>query len=154
MGTCGNSVFGLNTGSFQLILPKVDDCISLLLGTVERRKQLSSEGIYFMTDGWLRGERNIWKEYQYALEKYGEKQGRMIFNMMFHNYRSIALIDTNSYDVEAANQAVADIAEKLELEHFVLPGTLNYLTQLLTGPYTPEQFFIVPPHSTLEDQIL
>lgn len=36
-GTCGGAMVGLRTGNFQLILPRVDDCLSLLMGSMEQR---------------------------------------------------------------------------------------------------------------------
>ena len=35
-GLCGTAVQGLVTGNFTLIIPRVDDCIPLLLGSRER----------------------------------------------------------------------------------------------------------------------
>ena len=63
-GYCGNAVNGLKTGNFQLILPRVDDCITLMLGSFKKRQEISAEAAsYFLTKGWLDGERNIWAEY-------------------------------------------------------------------------------------------
>ena len=39
-GFCGNSVLHLKTGNYTLILPRVDDCISLLLGSVSVKAAL------------------------------------------------------------------------------------------------------------------
>ena len=84
MGYCGNSVADIETHDFQLVIPRVDDCISLLLGSVTSRRRQSAGGCtYFMTEGWLQGERNIWKEYEYAINKYGPELGQEIFDTMF-----------------------------------------------------------------------
>ena len=37
MGFCGNALVGLRVPAVELIVPRVDDCISLLLGSVKRR---------------------------------------------------------------------------------------------------------------------
>lgn len=151
MGTCGNSVKDLHTGSFSLVLPRVDDCITLLLGSMNTRRAANSAGTYFMTEGWLRGERNIWKEYEYAIQKYGEKRGKRIFDVMFANYHHLKLVDTGCYDMAAAEAEARKMAEALHMEYGVLPGTLSYMAQLLTGPWPGEQFIVVPPHGRLED---
>ena len=53
-GYCGNSVVGLTAGDFRLVIPRADDCITLLLGSCARRQEISSEvGTYFLTKGWL-----------------------------------------------------------------------------------------------------
>lgn len=151
MGYCGNAVAGIHTHNFQLVMPRVDDCISLLLGSVTSRRGKSSGGsTYFMTEGWLEGERNIWKEYEYAMNKYGPELGREIFDTMFRNYKNLALIDTGCFDASAAEAQTQQIAEKLNLTYIKLSGTIHYLKELLSGPWDPERFLILPPYSTLE----
>ena len=79
-GFCGNSVLHLKTGNYTLILPRVDDCISLLLGSVSVKAALNhTNPTYFLSKGWMKGERNIWVEYQYTVKKYGIETGREIF---------------------------------------------------------------------------
>ncbi len=48
MGFCGNSVVGLHTHDFELVIPRRDDCISLLLGDTQR-----PFAAVFLTEGWL-----------------------------------------------------------------------------------------------------
>lgn len=151
MGFCGNSIENISTEDYTLIFPRVDDCISLLLGSCRRRMEISREhGTYFLTEGWLKGERNIWKEYEYTMEKYGEETGKEIFQIMLGNYRSLALLDTGCYSMEKAGAEAKNIAGTLELEYKILPATLDYMKKLLTGPWTEEEFLIVPPHSMVQ----
>lgn len=103
-----------------------------------------------MTEGWLEGERNIWKEYEYTVNKYGSQLGQEIFDTMFHNYRNLALIDTGCYDMKKAIAETQEIAKKLNLTYIQIPGTIDYLIELLSLEWDPERFIIVEPHSTLE----
>ena len=150
MGFCGNSVVGLNTGNFQMIIPKMDDCISLLMGSVERRMQY--KGTYFMTEGWIRGERNIWREYEYCVEKFGEKVGMEIFDTMFHNYNTVGLLDTGCFSLPAAEQETRRIADHLHLQYARLDGTLEILEKLFKGRWDEAQFLRIPPHTTIQQQ--
>ncbi len=155
MGFCGNSIENISTGDYTLIFPRVDDCISLLLGSCKRRMEISREhGTYFLTEGWLKGERNIWKEYEYTMDKYGEETGKEIFSMMLGNYRSLALLDTGCYSMEKAGAEAENIAKTLELEYKVLPATLDYMKKLLAGPWTEEEFLVIPPHSMVQGRDL
>lgn len=147
MSFCGNSVVGLHTREFQLVIPRSDDCITLLLGSLARRQE--AKATYFLTEGWLRGEMNIWKEYQNCLAKYGEKRGKHVFSTMLAHYQNLALLDTGCFDREALEKQVKEIARMLELEYVCLEGTLDHLKQLLEGPWEEERFVLVPPQSTV-----
>ena len=143
MAFCGNSVVGLKTHDFQLVLPRCDDCITLLLGCPERRQQ---EGYtFFLTEGWLKGERNIWTEYESCIERYGEKRGKRIFDSLFAHYKYIALVETGAYDTEKAEREAKQIAARLGLQYRRIPGGVEYLQGLLTGPWPEERFVRIPP---------
>lgn len=155
MGYCGNSIAGLRTGDFTLILPRVDDCISLLLGSFKNRAALTKgDGTYFLTDGWLKGERNLWWEYRYTLDKYGEDVGKEIFQTMLRSYRSLALLDTGCYPLESAEEISRKIADTLGLRYKLLPATLEYLKQLLDGPWPENSFLTIPPFHTIDSREL
>jgi len=155
MGYCGNSLAGLQTGELTLIIPRVDDCISFLLGSYKNRAELAKKDpSYFMTEGWLKGERNIWREYEYAINKYGEETGKEIFDMMFGHYHSLAMLDTKSYDLTQTLKESERIAKALNLEHKVIPGTISYVKKLMTGPWDNEDFVTIPPHSTISEKDL
>lgn len=145
MSFCGNSVIGLNTRDFQLVLPRTDDCISLLLDG-----QARPFATLFMTEGWLKGGRHLGQEYEECLAKYGEKRGKRIFNAMLKNYRHIAMLDTGCYDTVAAEPQIKAIGEKLGLEYTTAPGSPSWLEELLLGNWSEDRFLILPPNSTLK----
>jgi hypothetical protein len=106
---------------------------------------------YFLTAGWLRGERNIYVEYEYAIKKYGEELGMGIMSTMLANYKELALLDTGSYDIGPAKLESERIAIKLGLGLRVIPATVDYISELLTGPHAPERFFVFQPNTKIED---
>ena len=52
--------------------------------------------------------------------------------------------------MEKAIAETQEIARKLDLSYIQLPGTIDYLKELLSGQWAPERFIILPPHSRLE----
>lgn len=146
-GFCGNAMVGLQSRGLELVIPRVDDCITLMLGNLERRRQYGKT--YFMTRGWLDGEQNIWNEYQYTIKKYGEERGRKIYDMMLGQYETLGVLDTGAYDLDALLEETRGIAEKLGLQHQVLPASVDYICQLLGGPWPAERFLVVPPHAAV-----
>ena len=150
MGFCGNAIRGVEVPACELIIPRVDDCISLLLGSVQRRLAVSREhAAYFFTEGWLRGERNIWVEYQHMVSKYGEDVARDIAGTMFGNYRTLMLLDSGTEPIEQLVESTEIVAETLHLEQKVAPATRDYLAELLRGPWDDERFVVVSPGSII-----
>lgn len=147
MGTCGNSVIGIHTGSAELILPRVDDCITLLCGSRDRRAKYYHS--YFFTEGWLHGERTIWHEYLYTVEKYGEKTAKKIFDTMLRHYDSCIFLDTHCGKAVETSERVKYIADRFDLGYEKMEGTLHYLCALLSGQWDTDAFVTVPPYTTI-----
>lgn len=150
-GFCGNAVAGLTSRDYQLVIPRVDDCITLLLGSRESRERCSRQGgIYFLTKGWLEGEANIWKEYQVVLARYGLKRTERIYQMMLAHYKFLGLIDTGAYDMSSLIPQVHEMSAALKLDPLILQGTDRYLRRLLSGPWDDDYFVVIPPFTTIE----
>ncbi len=151
-GFCGNSLAGLESRNAVLVIPRVDDCTSLLLGG--SRGKLHHLDSYFLTEGWLKGSDNIWTEYQRAVKRYGKERADHIFSVMFAHYRRIALLDTGCYPIAPSLKKAKTIADAFSLECQVLPAGISFLKQLLTGPWEEEKFLTVPPFTTISQEQL
>ncbi len=148
MSLCGGCVTGLQTRDFQLAVPRCDDCITVLLGSRQRRTEYPAT--YFLTDGWLSGKDNIWAEYAHAVEKHGQMRADRIFRTMLANYEKLAFVDTCCADIAPQ---VKEIAETLHLEYTRLDGTLVWLEELLTGNWDESRFVVVPPNSSITPEL-
>ena len=150
MGSCGNSLDGVVSEHTQLIVPRVDDCISILLGSLQQRQKMSSElAAYFLTEGWMRGERNLWVEHLKMVEKYGEEQAMVIAEMLYGHYRTLALVDCGTSSMDELLEESLEMAKTMSLEQKIVPGTLSYLQQLLTGPWPEDRFAVKEPGEAL-----
>lgn len=149
-GTCGNYLNGIVNGNFETVVPRVDDCISLLLGSVKRRQEISrEEGTYFLTKGWIEGERNIWVEYRYSVEKYGQEEADELFDMMMSGYGRIGLLDTEAYNIDELVSECAHIASDLKLNLEKIKAGLDYIKKLINGPYDKKEFIIIEKNQTI-----
>jgi hypothetical protein len=150
-GFCGNAVAGLRTGDYELVIPRVDDCITLLLGSKENREACCRQGgVYFLTKGWLEGEINVWREYQAVLERFGPERTERIYRRMLAHYKFLGLIDTGAYDLPTLLPHVREISASLKLDLLILEGTDRYLKKFLSGPWNEDHFVTIPPHTTIE----
>lgn len=155
-GYCGNSLLGIKSPRARLIIPRVDDCISLLLGSYERRQSLYKEvGTYFLTKGWLENEQNLLSEYERCIKRYGKDKALRVMKMMLNNYHRLMVIETQAYQFEGILDKTKGFADALGLTHEKIDGSLRLLKKFLLGPWDDE-FAIIPPGAevTLEYLII
>ncbi|MCL2137212.1 MAG: DUF1638 domain-containing protein [Coriobacteriia bacterium] len=149
---CGNALVGLRSRNFQLVIPRVDDCISLLLGSIQAKQDINANGgTYFLTPGWLDGEHGLRSEYEHAVEKFGLPKAERILGTMLEHYRYLGLLDTGAHDIKKLRLQTTDLANKLKLEQRIIPASVSYLCDLLSGPWDNDRFLIVPPNSMVSD---
>lgn len=154
IGYCGGSVKGLKAGDFEMILPRVDDCITMFLGSKEKRKAVKNEErTFFLLKGWLDSERNILAEYQRIVEKYGEDNADMVMEMMYQHYLKFDLVDTGLFEIEPQLEKMEQIAQLLDKEYEVLQGTDSMMERLISGPYDEEHFVLVKPFGEVKEVI-
>ena len=153
-GICGNCFVGVTPGSFRLIFPRADDCITLMLGSAQRRREISQDGAtYFLTKGWLKYEKNIWAEYREAVERLGQGRADRAFKVMLQHYRYLGLIETGAYNMPEFLGQTEVVAQDLKLERQVIPGSLRYIKKLLTGPWDEEFVTVAPGETVLLEHI-
>ena len=54
-GLCSRAVVGLRAEGCTLVVPRVDDCIAIFLGSGDayRTQHCSEPGTYYLTKGWI-----------------------------------------------------------------------------------------------------
>lgn len=155
-GYCGNSLLGITSSRAQLIIPRVDDCISLLLGSYERRQSMDKEiGTYFLTKGWLENEQNLVSEYERCVVRYGKEKALRVMKMMLNNYHRLMVINTQAYQSEGVLTKTKWFAGVLGLSHEEIEGSSRLLKKLLLGPWDAEFAIIQAGEKvTLEHMIM
>ncbi len=75
-GLCGNGLNGIKSGIHTLLVPRVDDCIAIILGSRQAyiREFEAVPGTYYLSKGWLESGSHPLKEYEKYSEKYGTKE--------------------------------------------------------------------------------
>jgi hypothetical protein len=151
-GQCSNGVVGLRARDCPLVIPRIDDCIGLLLGSREEylRQFYEAPGTYYLTKGWVETGSDPLQEYRRCLPKYGEETARWIMAEMIKHYRRVALIDTGAYDLDAFRPHAREVAELTGLRYEELPGSLRLLSKLVRGQWSDaHEFIVVPPGEEL-----
>lgn len=152
-GLCGNATRNLRAGNFTLTIPRVHDCIPLLLGSRESFEKYRREetGTLYMSCGWTNSEGSIIGEYKRTVEKYGAKRAARIYDMMYNGYKRVLFIRTGVAQEEKYLGLSESIGELLKLDHQITQGDLTYIERLVNGPWPEEDFINIPPYGILDE---
>ena len=149
-GLCSQAVVGLRANGCTLVVPKVDDCIGIFLGSeLAYKAQFRSEpGTYYMTKGWIEAGDNPFGEYEDMVERYGEGKARYLIGKVLKNYTRLALINTGHYDLNRYRDYCRRAAECVGLRYEEIPGSNSLIKKLLYGPWDDE-FVVAHPGETI-----
>ncbi len=147
-GLCSKGLSGLKSGEKTLVIPRVHDCISLLLGSRERYDQEfgADPGTYYLSKGWIDQKADPYQEYLECVEKYGEENATWISKETYQHYKRVAFIDTNLPDLGEHEQYAKKVADFLSVSYVGIQGQKDFFEQLIGGDWQ-KNFVIVPPNS-------
>ncbi len=157
-GLCGNGLNNINSGIHYLLIPRSDDCISMLLGSYQAyHKQITSEpGTYYLSKGWLESGSNPLSEYQELVLKYGAEKAEWLMDYQYHNYKRLVMVARNQLELEYYREKALEVAEyctRWGMRYEEIIGTDGFLEQLVEITANPEKinddFILVPPGSKL-----
>lgn len=149
-GLCAQAVVGLESRERTLVVPRVDDCIGIFLGSdTEYKRQFKNvPGTYYLTKGWIEVGSSPFHEYEAMTVKYGEKRAQSIMGQILKNYKRLALINTGQDNMETYRNYTQTQALKFGLTFEEIPGSHTLITKMLFGPLDND-FVIIPPGNTI-----
>lgn len=151
-GLCSGAVEGLKANGCTLVIPRIDDCIGLFLGSRdEYRRQVAAEpGTYYLTGGWIDAKISPFDEYPRMVERWGEERAHRLMHAMLKHYKRLAFIRTGGKAGSEAHEAYTrETAERFGLRAEFLQGTAGFLERLGQGPWE-EGFVVVPPGEVVQ----
>lgn len=115
-GLCGNGLHGVSAGRHTLLVPRVDDCIALLLGSYKAymREFEAVPGTYYLCKGWLESGSDPWKEYQEYEARYGPKEALWLVDQQYRNYERLVLVAHSQAELEAYRPRALEVARFCE----------------------------------------
>ena len=75
-GLCSLAVIGLEARNCTLLIPRVDDCIAIFLGSKDAYDQQAKKapGTYYLTKGWIEVGDTPFEEYDRMVAQYGQER--------------------------------------------------------------------------------
>ena len=149
-GLCSMAVVGLKANGCTLVIPRVDDCIAIFLGSgAAYQKQSSREpGTYYLTKGWIEVNDTPFAEYEQLVKKYGPEQAERMIKLVLKNYTRLAFIDTGHYGQERYREYARRIAGRFGLRYEEIPGSKALVNKILHGPWEND-FVVAHPGETI-----
>ncbi len=158
-GLCGNGLNGVTAGQHTLLMPRADDCITLLLGSVkEYQRQFSAApGTYYLSKGWLESGSHPLKEHQDYQVKYGPEQALWLLDQQYRHYKRLALVAHDPQDLDRYRPEALEVAafcERWGMRYEEILGSDRYVRRLVevASGQSPanDEFLIIPPGGAIQ----
>jgi hypothetical protein len=153
-GLCSNGIDGL-VAKIPVIVPRAHDCITLLLGSMEKYKEYfdSHRGVYWYSPGWIEHNQQPGKErYEKTLEeyrqKYGDENARYLMEMeqgWMKEYGWATYVDWGFANADEYKKFTRQCAEYLNWVYDELKGDWKLMQKLVDGDWDAKLFLRVEP---------
>jgi hypothetical protein len=149
-GLCSMAVIGLQARDCTLVVPKVDDCIAIFLGSGQAYNEQAKKepGTYYLTKGWIEVSDTLLDEYRRVVEKYGEEKADFIMGEMLKHYKRLVYIDTGTENQEKYRSYAKEMADQFKLRFEEMRGSNALVEKMLRGTWDFE-FVVAPPGHTI-----
>lgn len=158
-GLCGNGLNGIEAGRHTLLIPRADDCISILMGSYDTYLQEfnNNPGTYYLTKGWLELGTDPLTEYHNMVDKYGAETAEWLMDEQYEHYRKLVLIAHTQEELEKYRPRALEVAkycERWEMQYSELVGSDAYVAGLIQAITSVQEsnddFLLVPPGGSLK----
>jgi len=133
-----------------MIIPKVDDCIAIFLGSssVYKNQHKNQPWTYYLTKGWIKAGDTPFDEFDSMVKQYGLERARCIMNQILKNYTRLAFINTGNSGLEEYHAHAENIAQRFGLCYEEIEGSDILIKKMVYGPWD-EDFLVVKPGQTV-----
>lgn len=149
-GLCSHAVLGLTSQTSTLVVPRVDDCIGIFLGSAQAYQQESAAepGTYYLTRGWIEAGDGPFEDYEHTVVRYGEEKARWVMEKLLARYTRLALINTGQYEIDPYRTYAKRTADRFGLRYEEIPGSTALLEKMVRGPWD-DDFVVAPPGTAI-----
>ena len=145
-GLCSQAIIGLKANGCRLVVPRVDDCIAIFLGSRSAyTAQFRTEpGTYYLTKGWIEVGDTPFSDFERTVQRFGKERADYIYKILMGNYKRLALINTGQYGLEKYREYTRRTADEFGLRYQEIQGSDLLVKKMLLGPWDDE-FVVIEP---------
>jgi hypothetical protein len=145
-GLCSRGVVGLRATTARLVIPKVDDCIAIFLGSrADYQEQHDREpGTYYVTKGWVEAKDTPLDVEEELRKRWDARKAHRMVRLMLKNYTRLAFIETGAYEAERYRERAKECAARYDLRYEEIEGKPGLVERLLFGPWDEECVVVEP----------
>lgn len=158
-GLCGNGMDGIRARKHTLLVPRADDCIAILLGSLAayRREFHSVPGTYYLSKGWLESGSNPLSEYRGYVERYGVEKADWLMDVQYRNYRRLVFVAHSLEDLDRYRSQALEVAKYCQrwgMRYEEIIGSDGYIRSLVKAAASlelaNEDFILIHPEGELK----
>lgn len=145
-GLCSYGVVNLHSERHTLVIPRVHDCISILMGArqIYDREFEKCPGSIYLSKGWIDQGAEPLAEFKRYSETFGEENAQWMIDTQYGNYKRVVFIDTNVGNSKDLAEYSSEVAKYIKVEYQEQKGSLRLLEKLILGNWDQE-FVVTPP---------
>lgn len=163
-GLCSRGTADLVARDRPVVIPRVHDCISLLLGSRDRYQQQFDDhpGTYYYSPGWIERkegevrqgtievvqEKQAQDRFREYVEKYGEDNARYLLeqeSLWQAHYDRAAFLDMGLGDVDYYRRFTKQVAESHGWSYEEIQGDTRLIDALMAGDWDSDEFLVLQP---------
>lgn len=171
-GLCNNGLVGLRARRTPLVVARAHDCVTWLLGSKERYREVfdAEPGTYFFTPGWVESPPEAQASdddvlgrlgmrghsFEALAEQYGEENARFLMETMnvgCTHYKRYLWITSELGAFPELESAVERLAERDGMRFERERGGVGLIQRALDGDWNDEDFVVCPPGYRLEAKV-
>ena len=158
-GLCSNSICGVSSKKYKLVIPRAHDCITFFIGCKKEYKQYfdsHSGGIFWYTPGWIDccqmpGEETLeCKRKRYTAE-YDDEMAEYVIEQEYawmKQYKRFTYVDWEELHMPNHIQYTKDCAKFLDVGFDLIKGSPTLLQDFIEGNWREEDFLVLEPGQT------
>jgi len=145
-GLCSYGVVNLHSERHTLVIPRVHDCISILMGArqIYDREFEKCPGTIYLSKGWIDQGAEPLAEFKRYSETFGEENAQWMIDTQYSNYQRVVFIDTEVGNSKELANYSSEVAMYIKADYQEQRGSLRILEKLILGDWDQE-FVVTPP---------